>query len=81
MSEQRWIPVSERMPDVGQKARGGVLCVVACDNRFVTAMEYTANKHAKTEKGRQPRWEWNWRISPWIVTHWMPLPAPPEATP
>lgn len=24
------------------------------------------------------RWEWNCRISPWIVTHYMRLPEPPR---
>ncbi len=24
------------------------------------------------------RWEWNARVSPWVVTHWMPLPMPPK---
>jgi len=69
----RWIPVSERLPD------SRATCLVACERGFVTAMEYTSNEHAKTEKGRRWRWEWNGRISPWTVTHWMPLPAPPEA--
>jgi hypothetical protein len=24
------------------------------------------------------RWEWNGRVSPWIVTHYMRLPEPPR---
>jgi hypothetical protein len=76
----RWIPVTERMPDVERSQRGSVECIVACSTGLVTAMRYTENRGAKTEKGRRPRWEWNWRVATWEVTHWMPLPAPPETS-
>ena len=74
----RWIPVTERLPDVANSSYGRVLCIVACKHGLVTAMEYAENRHAKTERGRRPRWEWNWKVSTWTVTHWMPLPEPPE---
>lgn len=33
----------------------------------------------RTVRGKQiRRWEWNNRVSPWITTHWMPLPEPPK---
>jgi hypothetical protein len=76
-AEPDWIPVSERLPNVGRSEYGSVECIVACSTGLVTAMRYTENRNAKTEKGRRPRWEWNWRVATWEVTHWMPLPAPP----
>jgi hypothetical protein len=72
-----WISVLERLPDVERSPHGSVECIVACSTGLVTAMRYTENRGAKTEKGRRPRWEWNWRVATWEVTHWMPLPAPP----
>ena len=78
LSLLRWIPVTERMPDVERSQHGSVECIVACSTGLVTAMRYTENRNAKTEKGRRPRWEWNWRVATWEVTHWMPLPAPPS---
>jgi hypothetical protein len=77
LDRRSWIPVSERLPDVERSAHGSVECIVACSTGLVTAMRYTENRVAKTEKGRRPRWEWNWRVATWEVTHWMPLPAPP----
>jgi len=78
LDRRRWIPVTERLPDIEKSSHGSVECIVACSTGLVTAMRYTENKGAKTEKGRRPRWEWNWRVSTWDVTHWMPLPAPPS---
>jgi hypothetical protein len=78
LDSRRWIPVTERMPDVERSQYGSVECIVACSTGLVTAMRYTENRGAKTEKGRRPRWEWNWRVATWEVTHWMPLPAPPQ---
>ncbi|NBT35475.1 MAG: DUF551 domain-containing protein [Betaproteobacteria bacterium] len=83
----RWIPVTERLPDIERPKSDGVECIVMCSTGIVTAMRYTENRYAKTEKGRRPRWEWNWRITTWEVTHWMSLsdviaaasaPAPSE---
>jgi hypothetical protein len=76
-AEPDWIPVTERLPDVERSPHGSVECIVACSTGLVTAMRYTENRNAKTEKGRRPRWEWNWRVATWEVTHWTPLPAPP----
>jgi hypothetical protein len=72
-----WIPVAERLPNVVRSEYGSVECIVACSTGLVTAMRYTENRNAKTEKGRRPRWEWNWRVATREVTHWMPLPSPP----
>lgn len=51
--------------------------LVCTETKIVTQMRYTWNSYAKTARGREPRWEWNGRISPWAITHYMPLPEPP----
>jgi len=62
----RWIPVSEQMPEDGQS-------VIACfEGGGMTGQvgEATFNKRGgwfSTERGA------------WGASHWMPLPAPPEA--
>lgn len=75
MSE--WISVNERMPewDAG-KNYTEVIC--ATDKGSVIAMTWAQYPDAKTARGRAARWEWNWKVAPFIVTHWMPLPEPPK---
>jgi len=51
--------------------------LVCTANKIVAEMTYTWNPYAKTRKGQQPRWEWMGKISPWEITHYMPLPEPP----
>ena len=61
----RWIPVSERLPeDSGQ---------------YICAIRY--NEEPKKTWVEQRFWNifW-WDMYTSIVTHWMPLPEPPEAT-
>ena len=60
----RWIPVSERLPDHKQS-------VLAVANREVTNTYYDVNfrKWSKSKYYWFPEGE---------VTHWMPLPEPPE---
>lgn len=74
----RWIPVTERLPEFGAKASGikRESCITLSE-AGVIAMNWTENTYAVTAKGKRPRWEWNHRVSPWVVTHWMPLPPPP----
>ena len=73
---QEWIPVTERLPD--NKEHDWVLAQVVEDNGFMhipNVMEY-----------RQQRNDWLDEICGWLsehngaftVTHWMPLPVPPE---
>lgn len=70
MSE--WISVEDRLPEDGDyitftNASGKTNGVIA--QKLVT----------KQIRGKTVRrWEWNGRISPWAVTHWMPLPEPPK---
>ncbi|MGL4751956.1 MAG: DUF551 domain-containing protein [Aeromonadaceae bacterium] len=71
-----WISVNERFPEwpIG-KNYIEVLC--ATDSGVVIAMTWAHYPDAKTERGRAPRWEWNWRVAPFVITHWMPLPPAP----
>ncbi|ELE2371775.1 DUF551 domain-containing protein [Escherichia coli] len=65
-----WIPVSERMPEIRQT-------VIGWNGYAVRQCVYTRNEYAKTQKGREPRFETLTGI--WHgVTHWMPLPEPPQ---
>lgn len=64
-----WIKCSDRMPELHQK-------VIAWNGHFVCQCVYTANRYAKSERGRNPRFENSsgiWRG----VSHWMAMPEPP----
>ncbi len=69
----RWIKCDKQMPEPGKT-------YIACTNTdSVLALNYRANRYAKTPKGQAPRWEWMFgRVYPGIITHWMPLPPPPS---
>ena len=65
-----WISCSERMPEIRQT-------VIGWNGYAVRQCVYTRNEYAKTQKGRDPRFEILTGI--WHgVTHWMPLPEPPQ---
>ncbi|EFG0717509.1 DUF551 domain-containing protein [Escherichia coli] len=65
-----WISCSERMPEIRQT-------VIGWNGYAVRQCVYTRNEYAKTQKGREPRFETSTGI--WHgVTHWMPLPEPPK---
>lgn len=64
-----WIKFGDEIP------KGDYL--VCTENKCVMQMTYTWNQFAKTQRGGIPRWEWNGRISPWRITHYMHLPEPP----
>ncbi|HFU3070555.1 TPA: DUF551 domain-containing protein [Escherichia coli] len=69
-SKDGWISCSERMPEIRQT-------VIGWNGYAVRQCVYTRNEYAKTQKGREPRFEILTGI--WHgVTHWMPLPEPPE---
>lgn len=64
------ISCSERMPEIRQT-------VIGWNGYAVRQCVYTRNEYAKTQKGREPRFETLTGI--WHgVTHWMPLPEPPQ---
>ncbi|HFM4511248.1 DUF551 domain-containing protein [Escherichia coli] len=65
-----WISCSDRMPEIRQT-------VIGWNGYAVRQCVYTRNEYAKTQKGREPRFEILTGI--WHgVTHWMPLPEPPQ---
>ncbi|HHI0122211.1 TPA: DUF551 domain-containing protein [Escherichia coli] len=65
-----WISCSDRMPEIRQT-------VIGWNGYAVRQCVYTRNGYAKTQKGREPRFETSTGI--WHgVTHWMPLPEPPQ---
>ena len=72
--ERRWISVEERVPETGEEV---IVCVdghrgPAWSNRY----QLVAFRGAVSEQWLQERHE---SAKPVVgVTHWMPLPAPPE---
>ncbi|AHG09853.1 DUF551 domain-containing protein [Escherichia coli] len=67
-----WISCSEQIPEIRQT-------VIGWNGYAVRQCVYTRNEYAKTQKGREPRFETLTGI--WHgVTHWMPLPEPPQET-
>ena len=60
-----WIPVSERLPDVGKR----VLCSGPNGGIFIAGTRYCAGRVL---------WDDRTRIGRRNVTHWMPLPEPPK---
>ena len=79
MSE--WISTEERLPEIDMEAAAHdrhVNVLAATKTGSVIFVQYISNGYAKTAKGREPRFEWMGRICPFNLTHWMPLPEPPE---
>ena len=66
---QRWIPVSERLPEDGE-----TVFVIIHDGfeRFENG-----NEVARLTYLGNGNW-WSWGRERYVVTHWMPLPNPPE---
>ena len=63
---QRWIPVSERLPEDEKTVIVAINDVLEHTNE-VARLTYLGNSN----------W-WSWKSERYIVTHWMPLPEPPE---
>ena len=67
--ERRWIPVEERLPEVWRNDETAELVnYMICSPDFGVDI---GNYHAKAKK-------WLCMALPCTVTHWMPLPQPPE---
>ena len=69
----KWISVEDRLPEK--------------DGSYVTATNATGetkgvmvqNYKTACVRGKElRRWVWHDRLSPWRITHWMPLPQPPR---
>ena len=74
--QPRWIPVTERLPD--NKEHDWVLAQVVEDNGYMhipKVMEYRQNRNDWFEETYGWISEHN---GAFVVTHWMPLPEPPE---
>ena len=70
--ERRWIPVEERLPEVWRNDETAELVnYMICSPDFGVDI---GNYHAKAKK-------WFCMALPCTVTHWMPLPEPPEVEP
>ncbi|NEG85075.1 DUF551 domain-containing protein [Pantoea agglomerans] len=67
----QWIKCSEKMPEIGAKV------LVVQHGKYVSSVHYRQWVTAKNEKGRAPRFE-DMRGIVYGVTHWQPLPSPPE---
>ena len=66
--ERRWIPVTERLPDIGRK------CLIA--NREIVARGWLRPDGVwKTGVSSDEVWS---KFSLHPPTHWMPLPEPPK---
>ena len=77
---EEWVSVNDRLPEIDytKPEYERRVKVLASWSGYVAEMNYVSNGFAKTEKGRIPRFEWFGRVSPFDVTHWMPMPAPPS---
>lgn len=73
----KWIPCSERVPELPNGRRCN-RAVIVCVRGHVMPLIYERSiVRGKTVE----RWKWMWdRIcdDPESITHWMPLPEPPE---
>lgn len=65
MSEQRWIPVTERLPDIGVS----VLC---------SSPEPPGDDAVWIGQREEYEWYFPGANEMGTPTHWMPLPEPPE---
>lgn len=78
VAAQRWIPVTERMPedDLPKDSKVKqikVLTSLKSDKGVITVRSQMRYKDTWCNEVR-----WRWKYSGSEITHWMPLPMPPE---
>lgn len=66
MAEQKWIPVTERLPDEFSE----YLCRVI--------RPIPGGKYVRESRILWCDYDKSWNCEGLIVTHWMPLPEPPK---
>ena len=73
-TEPKWISVEDRLPDMC-----GYKCLVCGVNMFSQIEVFTAfTGYMERGKLEFHSCETSFDISKWKITHWMPLPHPPE---
>ncbi len=79
--EPKWIPVTERVPELGQEVLVYAIgkddgfigdSVIALSERFIFRLFPSSDG---VEEWRSP---WQYFDSNYEITHWMPLPEPPK---
>ena len=77
-SAQRWIPVTERLPEESSPWRTGYLATVTCDTWSEPSVMYVQWETTMVRGKEVSRWIWNDRLFPkcWHLVAWMPLPTP-----
>lgn len=68
VTQDSWISCSERMPDDGQHV------IILCDGAFVLYAQYRGGEFFDVVRNGEEFFETQSRN----VTHWMPLPEPPQ---
>jgi len=74
-AERRWIPVSERLPDPNYEDLVFVRTVDDLDDPRIYGVGYGSYYMGKDNI---PAWSLDFDAYGNIVTHWMPIPEPPE---
>lgn len=71
-----WISTKKRTPKDDDDGLG-FICMTSANGRSKGVMEL--NWEVAKVRGRiVRRWIWHGKICPWEVTHWRPLPTPPD---
>ena len=77
MAEQKWIPVTERLPE-DDLVKDSEVKLIKVLVYYKTSMGVPVVRTQIRQKGRRgDRGRWCWaKFEP--ITHWMPLPEPPK---